>query len=129
MDIKETAVKYHNSGFNCAQSVLATLRDYTGLDEATSLAIAGGLGAGFRCGEICGAASGGVIAISLSKPYNKEGDTDAKDRIAELTKKFTAAFKAECGNIRCEDIRGKGRTCNDFIVIAAELAKTVIENN
>ena len=45
MSIEEKAAQYHAQGFNCAQSVLAACGEYTGLDEKSALAIAGGLGA------------------------------------------------------------------------------------
>ena len=32
MSIQESAIAYHDNGFNCAQSVLAALQEETGLD-------------------------------------------------------------------------------------------------
>ena len=54
MSIQESAIAYHNSGCNCAQSVLAALQEETGLDENTAKRVAAGFGGGVRCGEICG---------------------------------------------------------------------------
>ena len=34
MSIQESAIAYHDNGFNCAQSVLAALQEETGLDKA-----------------------------------------------------------------------------------------------
>ena len=36
MSIQESAIAYHDNGFNCAQSVLAALQEETGLDESTA---------------------------------------------------------------------------------------------
>ena len=55
MGAKEKATALHMRGFNCAQSVLGALGEYTGLDEATALSVACGFGGGVSCGEICGA--------------------------------------------------------------------------
>ena len=54
MSIQESAIAYHDNGFNCAQSVLAALQEETGLDESTAKRVAAGFGGGVRCGEICG---------------------------------------------------------------------------
>ncbi len=58
MSIQESAIAYHNSGCNCAQSVLAALQEETGLDENTAKRVAAGFGGGVRCGEICGSITG-----------------------------------------------------------------------
>ena len=51
-NIKEKALEYHAAGFNCAQSVLAACKEYTGLDDSAALAISAGFGGGLRSGEI-----------------------------------------------------------------------------
>ena len=85
MSVRDDALRLHSSGYNCAQSVLAALGSYTGLDEKTALAVSGGFGGGVRCGEICGAASGAVMALGLAFPYADGEDSEAKARIAKLT--------------------------------------------
>ena len=66
MSIQESAIAYHDNGFNCAQSVLAALQEETGLDESTAKRVAAGFGGGVRCGEICGSISGAVMAFGLA---------------------------------------------------------------
>ena len=53
MGAKEKALVLHDKGFNCAQSVLAALGEYTGLDEKTALAVTGGKWATEKCGKGC----------------------------------------------------------------------------
>ena len=60
MSIRESAIAYHDQGYNCAQSVLAALQEETGLDENTAKRVAAGFGGGVRCGEICGISGVGV---------------------------------------------------------------------
>ena len=127
MDIKEKANQYHDKGFNCAQGVLCACGEYTGLDEKTALATAGGLGGGCRCGEICGALSGAVIAVGLCSPYTDSQDLAAKDKIADLARYVTGQFKEEFGHVRCEELKGKEHTCPEFIGYAAELAEKTIK--
>ncbi|MGE4483552.1 MAG: C-GCAxxG-C-C family protein, partial [Oscillospiraceae bacterium] len=95
----------HESGFNCAQSVLAVCGDLTGLDENTALALAGGLGGGLRTGEICGAVNGAVMAVGLANPYTDPNDKEAKKKIALLAKECTKAFKDKFGSLTCRDLK------------------------
>lgn len=126
MDIKEKAAGYHDRGFNCAQSVLCACGEYTGLDEKSALAAAGGFGGGVRCGEICGSITSAVMALGLANPYNTEGDTEAKDKIAQLTKRCIKRFQDEFGCIRCVELKRSGHRCDELITFAAGLAEDMI---
>ena len=127
MDIKEKANQYHDKGFNCAQGVLSSCAEYTGLDEKISLAIAGALGGGCRCGEICGALSGALLAVGMCCPFNDAENLEAKEKIAELARYVTGSFREEFGNVRCEDLKGKKHTCPELISYAAALAEKTIK--
>ena len=129
MSVKEDALCLHAQGFNCAQSVLASLGRYTGLDEMKALAISGGFGGGVRCGEICGAATGAVMAIGLAFPYADSDDADAKARIAKLTMQMNRDFTAQFGCIRCQDLKRSGVPCDGLIAWAAERAEQIIKEN
>ena len=119
----------HERGFNCAQSVLGALGEYTGLDENTAMALAGGFGGGVRCGEICGAASGAVMALGLAFPYANEEDAAAKARIAKLTMTFNRCFIEKFGCVRCQDLKSRGVPCDELIAWAAERAEEIIREN
>ena len=128
MSVEEKAIAYHDKGFNCAQSVLSSVKEYTGLDERTSLAVAGGFGGGCRCGEICGAVSGGIMALSLDCPYVDGCDLERKEEVAALSRHLTGAFRDEFGALRCEEIKGDKAHCPDYIRFMANLAeKTLIQ--
>ena len=101
MTVSEKAVLLHGQGYNCAQAVLAACGEYTGMDEKTALAIAGGFGGGMRCGEMCGAVSGALMAIGLYCPYSDVSDTEAKVKIAKLAKELTGDFRDNFGCVRC----------------------------
>ena len=98
MSIQESAIAYHDQGYNCAQSVLAALQEETGLDENTAKRIAAGFGGGVRCGEICGSITGAVMAFGL-----------AADQAAAtaMTKQMTQSFRAEFGCLRCQELVAK----------------------
>ncbi len=129
MGIKEEAARLHKSGFNCAQSVLCACGKYTGLDDKTALAVSAGFGGGVRCGEICGAISGAVMAVGLAYPFADSADSEAKKRIAELTKKCTADFKDKYGCVRCIELKTAGVSCDALIGHGAELAENIINAN
>ena len=129
MSVQEKSLRLHSCGFNCAQSVLAALGSYTGLDEKAALAVSGGFGGGVRCGEICGAASGAVMALGLAFPYHDGEDSVAKTRIAKLTMAFNRDFAEKFGYMRCQDLKRNGVPCDELIAWAAEHAEELIQKN
>ena len=129
MGIREEAIRLHESGFNCAQSVLCACGKYTGLDDDTALALSAGFGGGVRCGEICGAISGAVMAIGMAYPFADASDTKAKERIAALTRECTGRFENEYGCVRCCELKASGYSCAALIEYAAALAEDIINVN
>jgi len=129
MDIKEKALAYRDAGFNCAQAVLAACAEYTGLDEKTALAVSAGLGGGVRGGEICGAATGAVLAFGAAFPFTEGTDAAAKDNIAGMAKEFVEDFREKYGCVRCEELKAAGCSCEELILSAAEAAENFILNN
>ena len=127
--IGEEAVRLHGEGFNCAQCVLSACGKYTGLDRACALSLACGFGGGVRCGEICGAISGAVMAIGASEPAAGAGDREAMTRVAALTKRCTGAFREKYGNLRCLDLKRSGVPCDELIAFGAETAEKLIKEN
>lgn len=129
MSAKDNAARLHGEGFNCAQSVLGACGEYTGLDDKAALALAGGLGGGVRCGEICGALTGAVMAVGLANPYTDGADSEARTKIAKLTKDCTSRFKDEFGCLRCLDLKRSGHSCDTLIEYSAQLAEDIINDN
>lgn len=127
MGAKEKAAALHGSGFNCAQSVLCALGGYTGLEEETALALTGGFGGGVSCGEICGAASGAVMALGLACPFTDAADGEARMRARKAAAAFNRAFREQYGCIRCVDLKRAGQPCDELINFAAENAETMLK--
>lgn len=126
MGIKQTATALHESGFNCAQSVLCACCEYTGLENKTALAISGGFGGGVRCGEICGAISGAVMAVGMAYQYTDGGDANARSLIAEKTCEAVNAFRDKYGCVRCVELKEKKVSCAGLIEFGAEIAEIII---
>lgn len=128
MEIKKEATRLHESGFNCAQSVLCACWEYTGLSDDVALAVSGGFGGGVRCGEICGAISGAVMAVGMKYPYNDAQDAAARAQIANMTCCVTKAYKDKFGCVRCAELKANKVSCAELIEFGAETAEKIILN-
>lgn len=129
MKTAEKANEMHVCGYNCAQCVLSSLGEYTGLDEKTALAISAGFGGGLRSGEVCGAISGGVMALGLAFPFTDADDAEAKQRIAALAKTLVAAAREKYGAVRCEELKAKGISCSELIGTLSEMTEETIKSD
>ena len=102
----DKAVEYFNSGFNCAQSVFSSFAEKYNLDKELACKIAGGLGGGFRSGEICGVVSGAVLVIGLKYGQCVADDLQTKRDCYAKTEEFINLFRSRYGAILCRDILG-----------------------
>lgn len=104
---KEAAGKLFSKGFNCAQSVLASHSDITGIPVAESLKIATGFGAGMAMMQkTCGAVSGAYMAIGAKYGRIKPGDTEARDKTYALIETFNRKFIEIHGSLDCRELLG-----------------------
>lgn len=119
----------HASGFSCAQVVAYMCRDLSGIDEKTALSAMGGFGGGLRCGEVCGAAAGGVYSLGMSLPYSEGSNLEAKEKISELTKELMARFREEFGILTCRELLESGgrEMCEKYMARVIELIHELIE--
>ncbi|NCC69392.1 MAG: C_GCAxxG_C_C family protein, partial [Clostridia bacterium] len=116
--------------FNCAQSVLWALSDYTGLDDAALKAVSAGFGGGLRCGEACGAVTGAVMALGLATVKDGIGTKTAP--IADKTRKLVDEFKAKFDSVRCDELLEAAdghEKCDEFISYCAQLAAAIIDED
>jgi C_GCAxxG_C_C family probable redox protein len=102
----EKAAELFSSNFNCAQSVFAVFCEDYGMDIETGLKVAGAFGGGLRCGEICGAVSGGAMVVGLKYGQTSSEDLDAKAECNMKTIEFTDVFKEKFGSLICREFLG-----------------------
>ena len=103
----DAAEAFFNSGFNCAQAVLAAYCEDFGLDPKTALKISGGLGAGMgRLQRTCGAVTGAFLAIGLKYGKCEEGDDRAKEKTYDLVREFAKRFEERHGTTSCRALLG-----------------------
>ena len=147
MDRCELAFQYHQSGYNCAQSVLMAFADLTKVDPQVGFAVAGGLGGGIggTHQEVCGAISGGVMSLSLLFPYTDSAKPEDKRRVTGIAKEFLKRFQERFGGLsRCGDLLtsrveateentpaavrvGAKKHCDIMIVTAVEIVEELLK--
>jgi C_GCAxxG_C_C family probable redox protein len=98
----EVAMEKFLAGYNCAQSVVYAYAPDLGLDGETALKVATGLGAGMaRHGEVCGAVSGGVLALGLKFGRGGLQDRSATEQTYQKTLELMSRFEKQHGSCIC----------------------------
>ena len=93
-EIRRTAEEYYRAGdFYCSEAIVKTIKDAFELDAPDSvIAMASGFPVGIGgSGCVCGAVTGGVMALGLFFGRSKAGDA-AVDRVMTLSKELHDAF-------------------------------------
>lgn len=102
----KNAIANFNVGLHCSQCVLAAVSSDIGLDEDLALKISSGFGGGMCHGELCGAVTGAVMALSLKYGNTDGSDNEAKQKEYEIVREFCKEFKNVNGSILCRDLMG-----------------------
>ena len=104
--LAKKAVEHFKEGYNCAQSVLMTMLDHWNLNNELVPKIATGFGGGIgRCGSVCGALTGGVMAIGAVYGTN-EPLMKKRLKAYETAREFYKQFEAENGSVLCKELIG-----------------------
>lgn len=92
-------------GLCCAESVLQAVAESRGIQSDLIPRIATGLCAGIACtGGICGAVSGGVLAISLVT--GRGNAKESRDDNQRLVRLFLSECEKKFGSTNCEKLIG-----------------------
>lgn len=142
--LSEKAASYFSEGYNCAQSVLlAMCEHWNGKSELIpkiATAFGGGIG---RCGSVCGALTGGIMALGVKYGTN-ESSLEKRLKAYELAQKFYKQFEKKHGSVLCRELIGydlsnpkeleKARKnkvleekCSNFIKTAVEILVSLSE--
>jgi C_GCAxxG_C_C family probable redox protein len=110
MSIDEQAKQNFISGFSCAESVLlAASSQSKGARQTESCVprIATGFGGGIAGnGNICGALSGGIMAISLA--LGRDKPQESRERCYAAVDRFYSEFLKTFGTCSCRELTGVG---------------------
>jgi C_GCAxxG_C_C family probable redox protein len=105
-ELCEKAATYFSEGYNCAQSVLLTMCEYWNGKNHLIPKIATGFGGGIgRCGSVCGALTGGVMAIGIKYGTN-EPSVEKRLLAYELSQKLYKTFEKQHGSVFCRRLIG-----------------------
>ena len=103
----ESTVSAFQDGVNCCQAILLTYGGMLGLARESALRLGTGFGGGMaRHGEVCGAVTGAIMALSIKYGMSKKSADDAREKTYELVTEFIDRFKKKHGSIRCSEILG-----------------------
>ena len=106
MRFEEQAKAYFDGHYNCAQSVFAPFAEYFGMDLDLAFKIATPFGGGMgHNGQICGAVSGGLMAIGLARGIESY-DQEKKYACYDLAQAFQQRFRALHGDLTCPGLLG-----------------------
>ncbi len=105
-DPSEGAVQHHDEGYNCAQSVLLALSEDWNIRNELIPKVATGLGGGIgRSGSVCGALTGGVLALGLKYGTN-ESSAEKRKEAYEKSSRLYKRFRTEFGTVLCKELIG-----------------------
>lgn len=127
VSVRDAAEEFHSQGYNCCQCVLRATAEQSGL-SLSNANLGYGFGGGMHMKSVCGALTGGLMAVCSAcldpeKPNPYRPDANALS--VELEKRFDERF----GTMMCSDILEKyERTlCGECIAYAAETALEIIK--
>ncbi len=135
--LADKATSHFREGYNCAQSVLLTMCEAWNIKSELIPRIATGFGGGIgRCGSICGALAGGVMAIGV-KHGTDEPSVEKKLKAYELSQKLFKQFKHKHQDVICQKLIGydlsvpeglqKAKDAKVFDTKCPEFIRTVVE--
>jgi C_GCAxxG_C_C family probable redox protein len=102
--IERAAVRFR-SGFNCAEAVYLAGAEILGKDATPSVMT--GFGGGIsRQNLLCGALTGGIVAIGLACGRTEGTDRETKDRAYRMVGEFVSKFKDLFDSEYCEKLCG-----------------------
>ena len=103
--VEKRTGELYDSGFSCAESVLMAVAEQAGIQSPLIPKISTGFCGGIsRTKGVCGAVSGGVMALGMIL-----GRTSAdmpKDEIYRKVREFLSAFENQYGSNNCFDLTG-----------------------
>ena len=139
-ELCQKAVAYFQSVYNYAQSILLTLSEYihpeghNGLIPNIATGSGGGIG---RCGSVCGALTGGVMAVGIKYGTNEVGVEKRAKAYANAQALFRQ-FGKQHGSVMCRELfkydlsdpqeAAKAREDKAFEKVCHGLIKSVIES-
>lgn len=107
MDSIERSKAFFEKGYSCSQSVFLAFADQFGIDPDTAARMASAFGGGMgRMGGTCGAVSGALMVLGLSRGGSDPADKATKEKTYALARSLQETFRARMGALGCNDLLG-----------------------
>lgn len=114
------ALARFRDGYSCSQASFSAFAEQLGLPIDTALRIASTFGGGIgRRGEVCGAATGALMALGLQHGFSVL-DANAKEHATAVAAEFVRRFEARTGALRCRDLIQADMTTPEGLAEARE---------
>ncbi len=81
--------------------MFSAVAEQIGMDHQTAVKLSSGFGGGMSLGSVCGAVTGGIMAIGLK---HGGADRESQMKTARLVRQFTDRFKTQHKSINCPDL-------------------------
>ena len=105
IQVAQRSEELFQQGFCCAESVLQAIAESRGIKSELIPKIATGLCGGIaKTGGICGAVSGGVLAINMLAGRNSAGQSPEAN--VRLVRALLSGFETRFGTTNCERLIG-----------------------
>jgi C_GCAxxG_C_C family probable redox protein len=107
-EIRKTVYHYYEQGFHCAEVIAKTvLESFSSEPHPEAIKIASGFGGGIAGStqHLCGALTGGIIA--LSSLFGRQDPTEGLKNFATATNEFKKRFLDAFGALDCHAILAK----------------------
>ncbi len=119
---------YTEENMNCAESVIHGANDYYHLQlNEHTLRTAAGFGGGLCIGNVCGALSGGVMALSVLFVEERAHESAVIDLVVS---EYLSEAESRYGSIMCVDLKQTLPTddegCRRVVEAASDLLETIV---
>lgn len=102
---QDIAIEKFSKGCNCAQAVLYSFCDDLHLDKDIALKLASGFGGGMgRKQYVCGAISGGIMAIGIKFGHGDQGGKKTVEHSYEKTRELIDRFYSKHNAVMCREL-------------------------
>jgi C_GCAxxG_C_C family probable redox protein len=101
----DASIAYFNSGFGCAEAVLKAVAEHIGVESDLIPRLATGFCGGMaRTGGMCGAVTGGVLALNLL--YGRSDADGDKEANYSAIQEFLRIFRERFNDVNCPGLTG-----------------------
>jgi len=120
-------------GFNCAQAVFSIYAEDLGLTAEQAKKISSSFGGGINSrGEVCGAVTGGLMAIGLKYGYTDPKQLAAKEFNKNISTEFIRQIEAQFDTILCREIKDENpkdiyKNCPLIVEASAKILKDLLD--